>query len=79
MAGASGSPRRSNGASSSSGGIAEAYTYLPNSVKRFPGPVELAAELERAGLVEISYLLLAGGIVAIHAGTVPGPSAGGAR
>lgn len=79
MAGASGSPRRSNGASNGSGGIAEAYTYLPNSVKRFPGPAELAAELERAGLVEISYLLLAGGIVAIHAGTVPGPSTGGAR
>jgi len=31
----------------------------------------LAAELDRAGLQEISYVLLAGGIVAIHAGTVP--------
>jgi demethylmenaquinone methyltransferase/2-methoxy-6-polyprenyl-1,4-benzoquinol methylase len=52
--------------------IADAYTYLPNSVKRFPGPEALAGELERAGLGEISYLLLAGGIVAIHSGTVPG-------
>lgn len=52
-------------------GVAAAYTYLPNSVKRFPGPPELAAELAVAGLVEVSYLLLAGGIVAIHAGTVP--------
>jgi len=52
--------------------IADAYAYLPSSVKRFPGPAELAAEMERAGLVEISYLLTAGGIVAIHAGTVPG-------
>jgi demethylmenaquinone methyltransferase/2-methoxy-6-polyprenyl-1,4-benzoquinol methylase len=52
-------------------GIADAYTYLPNSVKRFPGPVELAAEMERVGLSEISYVLTAGGIVAIHAGTVP--------
>jgi demethylmenaquinone methyltransferase/2-methoxy-6-polyprenyl-1,4-benzoquinol methylase len=51
--------------------IAEAYTYLPSSVKRFPGPSALAAELERAGLAEIAYVLLAGGIVAIHAGTVP--------
>jgi demethylmenaquinone methyltransferase/2-methoxy-6-polyprenyl-1,4-benzoquinol methylase len=51
--------------------IADAYSYLPNSVKRFPGPIALAAELERAGLSEIGYLLLAGGIVAIHAGTVP--------
>jgi demethylmenaquinone methyltransferase / 2-methoxy-6-polyprenyl-1,4-benzoquinol methylase len=50
----------------------EAYTYLPNSVKRFPGPRELAAEMERAGLCEIRYLLTAGGIVAIHAATVPG-------
>jgi demethylmenaquinone methyltransferase/2-methoxy-6-polyprenyl-1,4-benzoquinol methylase len=50
--------------------IADAYTYLPSSVKRFPAPAELAAELARAGLEEISYVLLAGGIVAIHAGTV---------
>jgi demethylmenaquinone methyltransferase / 2-methoxy-6-polyprenyl-1,4-benzoquinol methylase len=52
-------------------GIAAAYTYLPNSVKRFPGPAQLAAVMERAGLSEISYVLTAGGIVAIHAGTVP--------
>ncbi len=52
-------------------GIADAYTYLPNSVKRFPGPLELAGELAAAGLVEVRYLLTAGGIVAIHAGTVP--------
>jgi demethylmenaquinone methyltransferase/2-methoxy-6-polyprenyl-1,4-benzoquinol methylase len=51
--------------------IADAYTYLPSSVKRFPGPHELAGEMERAGLGQISYLLTAGGIVAIHAGTVP--------
>lgn len=51
--------------------ISDAYTYLPNSVKRFPGPAALAAELDRAGLAEITYLLIAGGIVAIHAGTVP--------
>jgi demethylmenaquinone methyltransferase/2-methoxy-6-polyprenyl-1,4-benzoquinol methylase len=51
--------------------IASAYSYLPNSVKRFPGPAALAAELERAGLSNITYVLTAGGIVAIHAGTVP--------
>jgi demethylmenaquinone methyltransferase/2-methoxy-6-polyprenyl-1,4-benzoquinol methylase len=54
--------------------IADAYTYLPNSVKRFPPPRELAAEMARAGLQEIRYVLLAGGIVAIHAGAVPGGS-----
>lgn len=52
--------------------VAYAYTYLPNSVKRFPGPEALAAELERAGLRDIHWLLTAGGIVAIHAGTVAG-------
>jgi demethylmenaquinone methyltransferase/2-methoxy-6-polyprenyl-1,4-benzoquinol methylase len=56
--------------------IADAYTYLPSSVKRFPAPAELAAELARAGLEEISYVLLAGGIVAIHAGTVAAKVAG---
>jgi ubiquinone/menaquinone biosynthesis C-methylase UbiE len=64
--------RRSGRAGASDGGatIADAYAYLPSSVKRFPAPAQLAAELERAGLVEIAYVLLAGGIVAIHSGTV---------
>jgi demethylmenaquinone methyltransferase/2-methoxy-6-polyprenyl-1,4-benzoquinol methylase len=53
-------------------GDPDAYAYLPSSVKRFPGPRELAAEMERAGLCEIRYLLTAGGILAIHAATVPG-------
>jgi demethylmenaquinone methyltransferase / 2-methoxy-6-polyprenyl-1,4-benzoquinol methylase len=46
-----------------------AYTYLPASVRRFPGPEELAALLERAGFEEVSARLLAGGIVALHTGT----------
>jgi demethylmenaquinone methyltransferase / 2-methoxy-6-polyprenyl-1,4-benzoquinol methylase len=52
-------------------GIAAAYSYLPSSVKRFPAPAALAAELERAGLEQVRYVVTAGGIVAIHAGTVP--------
>src|SRR5258708_7749814 len=63
------------GASASQSTIADAYSYLPNSVKRFPGPVALAAGMRRGGLCEISSLLTAGGIVAIHAGTVPAKSA----
>jgi demethylmenaquinone methyltransferase/2-methoxy-6-polyprenyl-1,4-benzoquinol methylase len=47
----------------------EAYTYLPNSVKRFPGPEGLAAAMERAGLGEIRWILTAGGIIALHVGT----------
>ena len=52
-------------------GDPDAYAYLPSSVRRFPGPAELAAVLAQAGLVEIRYLLTAGGIIAIHVGTVP--------
>jgi len=57
---------------SSSDTIAQAYTYLPNSVKRFHSPAELAFEMERAGCGEIGYVLMAGGIIAIHGATVPG-------
>jgi demethylmenaquinone methyltransferase / 2-methoxy-6-polyprenyl-1,4-benzoquinol methylase len=51
-------------------GDPDAYDYLPNSVKRWPDPARLAAEMERAGLREIRCLLTAGGIVAIHTATV---------
>ena len=50
-------------------GDPDAYTYLPSSVKRFPGPPELAAEMAGAGLEEVRWLLTAGGIIAIHSGT----------
>ncbi|MGH2969085.1 MAG: bifunctional demethylmenaquinone methyltransferase/2-methoxy-6-polyprenyl-1,4-benzoquinol methylase UbiE [Solirubrobacteraceae bacterium] len=50
----------------------EAYTYLPSSVKRFPGPRALAAVLDGAGLVDVRWILTAGGIIALHAGTVGG-------
>jgi demethylmenaquinone methyltransferase / 2-methoxy-6-polyprenyl-1,4-benzoquinol methylase len=48
----------------------EAYTYLPNSVKRFPDPAALAGILEEAGLRDIRWILTAGGIIALHVGTV---------
>jgi len=47
-----------------------AYSYLPSSVKRFPDPEALAGELAAAGLEDIRWVLTAGGIIAIHAGTV---------
>ena len=49
-------------------GDREAYSYLPESVKRFPPPEGLALIMDRAGLEEIRYTLLAGGIIAIHSG-----------
>jgi demethylmenaquinone methyltransferase / 2-methoxy-6-polyprenyl-1,4-benzoquinol methylase len=45
-----------------------AYTYLPASVRRFPGPVELAALMAKAGFAEARFRLFAGGIVALHTG-----------
>ena len=50
-------------------GEQEAYTYLPSSVRRFPGPEGLAAAMERAGLSHIRWVLTAGGIIALHVGT----------
>jgi demethylmenaquinone methyltransferase / 2-methoxy-6-polyprenyl-1,4-benzoquinol methylase len=47
----------------------EAYTYLPNSVKRFPGPQALGAVMADAGLQDIRWILTAGGIIALHVGT----------
>ena len=48
----------------------EAYTYLPSSVKRFPGPEQLAQRLAAAGCRDVRWVLTAGGIIAIHSGTV---------
>jgi len=45
-----------------------AYTYLPASVRRFPGPPELAALMEQAGFAQVTYRTFAGGIVALHTG-----------
>ncbi len=52
-------------------GDPDAYTYLPSSVKRFPGPRELAARMHAAGLAEVGWVLTAGGIIALHSGTRP--------
>jgi len=46
----------------------KAYTYLPASVRRFPGPEDLAQLMRQAGFSGIAYRRLAGGIVALHTG-----------
>jgi len=43
-----------------------AYTYLPASVRRFPGPEDLAAAMERSGFRDVGWRLLGGGSVALH-------------
>jgi len=53
-------------------GDSDAYSYLPESVKRFPPPAGLAAIMDGAGLVDIRWTILAGGIIAIHSGRRPG-------
>ena len=50
----------------------QAYTYLPSSVKRFPGPHELGAVMHGVGLRDVRWVLTAGGIIALHSGTVHG-------
>ena len=53
-------------------GDSAAYSYLPESVKRFPPPAGLAAIMAGAGLERIRWTILAGGIIAIHSGRRPG-------
>jgi demethylmenaquinone methyltransferase/2-methoxy-6-polyprenyl-1,4-benzoquinol methylase len=44
----------------------DAYTYLPASVRRFPGPEALAELLGACGFEAVRFRLFAGGIVALH-------------
>jgi len=43
-----------------------AYAYLPASVRRFPDPHRLAQIMVQAGLKNVRYEILAGGIIALH-------------
>ena len=52
-------------------GDPDAYSYLPESVRGFPPPDGLARLMDEAGLAEIRYTILAGGIIAIHSGVRP--------
>jgi demethylmenaquinone methyltransferase/2-methoxy-6-polyprenyl-1,4-benzoquinol methylase len=49
----------------------KAYTYLPASVRRFPGPEDLSKLLEQGGFRDVRYRLLGGGSVALHMGVRP--------
>jgi demethylmenaquinone methyltransferase / 2-methoxy-6-polyprenyl-1,4-benzoquinol methylase len=48
----------------------QAYSYLPSSVKRFPAPRDLGAVMAGLGLRDVRWILTAGGIIALHSGTV---------
>jgi demethylmenaquinone methyltransferase / 2-methoxy-6-polyprenyl-1,4-benzoquinol methylase len=49
-------------------GSRDAYTYLPESVRKFPGAEELAAMMRRAGFQDVKFERMTGGIVALHTG-----------
>lgn len=49
----------------------KAYTYLPASVRRFPGADDLSALMGSAGFGDVRYRLLGGGSVALHTGRKP--------
>jgi demethylmenaquinone methyltransferase/2-methoxy-6-polyprenyl-1,4-benzoquinol methylase len=49
-------------------GDRSAYTYLPESVKKFPSASRLADAMRRAGFRNTEYEFLTGGIVALHLG-----------
>lgn len=49
-------------------GSREAYSYLPESVRKFPGAEELAEEMRGVGFREVQFERLTGGIVALHLG-----------
>lgn len=49
-------------------GSREAYTYLPDSVRKFPGAEQLAAEMRTAGFRDVVFEYMTGGIVALHVG-----------
>jgi demethylmenaquinone methyltransferase/2-methoxy-6-polyprenyl-1,4-benzoquinol methylase len=51
-------------------GDSDAYSYLPSSVRRFPNARGLGAAMAAVGMVDVRWLLTAGGIIAIHVGTV---------
>jgi demethylmenaquinone methyltransferase/2-methoxy-6-polyprenyl-1,4-benzoquinol methylase len=49
-------------------GSRDAYTYLPESVRKFPNADDLAGRMRAAGFVEVEFEYLTGGIVALHIG-----------
>ncbi|MHA1107753.1 MAG: class I SAM-dependent methyltransferase [Alphaproteobacteria bacterium] len=49
-------------------GDRDAYTYLVESIRRFPAPEALAAEMTEAGFGNVTWRAISAGIVAIHSG-----------
>ena len=54
-------------------GSRDAYTYLPESVRKFPSPEELADQMRRGGFEQVRYERFTGGIATLHLGVTPPP------
>jgi demethylmenaquinone methyltransferase/2-methoxy-6-polyprenyl-1,4-benzoquinol methylase len=53
-------------------GSKEAYSYLPESVRKFPGAEDLAEQMRDAGFTNVHFERMTAGIVALHLGQRPG-------
>jgi demethylmenaquinone methyltransferase/2-methoxy-6-polyprenyl-1,4-benzoquinol methylase len=53
-------------------GSRDAYTYLPESVRKFPGAAELAEQMRDCGFNDVRFERLTAGIVALHLGVRAG-------
>jgi demethylmenaquinone methyltransferase / 2-methoxy-6-polyprenyl-1,4-benzoquinol methylase len=49
-------------------GSREAYSYLPESIRKFPGADQLASEMRAAGFKRVEFDRMTGGTVALHLG-----------
>jgi demethylmenaquinone methyltransferase/2-methoxy-6-polyprenyl-1,4-benzoquinol methylase len=49
-------------------GSREAYSYLPESIRKFPGAEQLAGEMRQAGFARVEFERMTGGAVALHLG-----------
>jgi demethylmenaquinone methyltransferase/2-methoxy-6-polyprenyl-1,4-benzoquinol methylase len=47
-------------------GSRDAYAYLPESIRKFPGAEQLAQEMLRAGFSRVEFERMTGGAVALH-------------
>ena len=49
-------------------GSRDAYAYLPESIRKFPGAEDLASALRRSGFTRVEFERMTGGAVALHLG-----------
>jgi demethylmenaquinone methyltransferase/2-methoxy-6-polyprenyl-1,4-benzoquinol methylase len=50
-------------------GSRDAYSYLPQSIEKFPSAEDLAAQMRAAGFRAVEFIRMTGGTVALHLGT----------